>query len=386
MRQRSDLPFTSQEYQRRLSAVRQRVADSELDALLVTGPENITYLSGYQTTGYYYLQVLVVPVEAEPFMVCRLLENSNVEARTWLEYSRPFQDVEEPTERLAEALCEFGLGQGRIGYDASCYFLRATEQEKLSDMLQDAQLVRAPGLVEAERVIKSEEEIALMRRAARATEAAMEAAVEAVGAGVSENEVAAALHRAMFSAGGEYPACPPFVASGPRCAIGHATWEGRTIERGEFVFLEIGGCVQRYHTAMMRTVFVGEPSDLAYQAEALVRTALETCIAAIRPGVRASEIDALGRAVLGGNTLGATQVTRSGYSIGLAYAPDWGEGHIFSLQPNNDRVLEKNMVFHLIPWIQIPGSQAVVGISETVRVTADGCEPLTRFDRKILVR
>jgi hypothetical protein len=98
-----------------LSAVRQRVADSELDALLVTGPENITYLSGYQTTGYYYLQVPVVPVEAEPFMVCRLLENSNVEARTWLEYSRPFQDVVEPTERLAEALCESGLGQGRIG-------------------------------------------------------------------------------------------------------------------------------------------------------------------------------------------------------------------------------------------------------------------------------
>lgn len=386
MRKRDDLVFSHHEYARRLDAVRRGLVERQLDALLVSGPENITYLSGYQTTGYYYLQVLVVPVEAEPFMVCRLLEDTNVAARTWLEQSVTYQDTQVPAEVLAAAIVEHGLGHARLGYDPSCYFLRATELEPLRAGLPDAELVRCSGVVEDARLRKSDEEIAILRRAARATEAGMAAAIEAVGAGVSENEVAAALHAAMFRAGGEYPACPPFVASGPRCAIGHATWEGRTIEAGDFVFLEIGGCVQRYHAAMMRTVHVGQPSDLALQAEEVVQRAVNACIAAIRPGVTAAEVDAVSREVIGQNSFGATQKTRSGYSIGVAYSPDWGEGHIFSLQPDNDRPLERNMVFHLIPWIQIPGESAAVGISETVRVTDDGCEALTTFERRLFSR
>lgn len=386
MLERNDLVFSHAEYSRRLEAVRKRIADAKLDALLVTGPENITYLTGYQTTGYYYLQALVVPVDREPVMVTRLLEASNIGARTWVEHSRPFKDTQDPIDVLAVAIKELGLGQARIGYDASCYFLRATEQERLRRALSDAKLKRARGLVEAERLIKSDEEIAIMRRAARATEAGMAAAIDTVGVGVSENEVAAELHRAMFRAGGEYPACPPFVASGPRCAIGHATWEGRTIGNNETVFIEIGGCVQRYHTAMMRTVFVGEPRDIAYEAEEFVLRALKSQMSAMKTGAIAQEVDAVGREILKSNGFGATQITRSGYSIGIAYSPDWGEGSIFSIQEDNPRPLQKNMVFHLIPWIQIPDSASLVGISETVVVTDHGAEPLTQFERKLFIR
>jgi Xaa-Pro dipeptidase len=386
MRSRTDLVFTPEEYQRRLAGIRARLVDLEVDALLVTGPENITYVTGYQSTGYYYLQVLVIPVDREPFMVLRRLEMTNIEARTWLELARPYADTDEAIARVAAALSEFGLAATRLGYDPGCYFLRATEQERLRELMPDAVLTRTPGVIEAERLIKSDEEIAIMGRAARATEAAMAAAVQAIQVGASENDVAAELHRAMFRAGGEYPACPPFVVSGPRCGIGHATWEGRTIARDDLVFLEIGGCVQRYHTAMMRTVYVGEPPDLVVQASGIVTHALNACMDAMRPGVLASEVDAVSRRILADNPFGATQVTRSGYSIGVAYSPDWGEGHIYSLQPDNQRPLAHNMVLHLIPWIQIPHLNASVGITETVRVTEAGGEPLTRFERQLLVR
>ncbi len=386
MRQHESLVFTLDEYKRRLDELHGRMAGLDLDAMIVTGPENICYLTGYQTTGYYYFQCVVVPADgSEAFMVTRLLEQTNVDARTWVEHGRPYQDTEDPIQRLAAALEEFGLAEKRLGYEKHCYFFRATEQEGLFAACPRATFVDASGLVEAGRLIKSEEEIALMNRAAVATEAGMRAGVEVTAPGVSENVIAAAIHEAMFRAGGEYPACSPFVASGPRSAIGHATWEGRIVQRNESVFLEIGGCVQRYHTAMMRTIYLGEATAQMREAERLVVEAVEACMAAMKPGVSAGEIDATARQILGRNSFGARQSTRTGYSIGIAFTPDWGEGQILSLQDGEPTPLETNMVFHLIPWIQIPG-QAGVGISETVRVTPDGGESLFTFDRLLVVK
>lgn len=385
MRQHDALVFSLDEYRRRLEELRGRMAGLDLDAMIVAGPENICYLTSYQTTGYYYFQCVVVPAEGEAFMVTRLLEQTNVDARTWIEHGRPYQDTEDPIEKLASALEEFGLADRRLGYEKNCYFFRATEQERLFAACPRATFVDASGLVEAGRLIKSEEEIAVLRRAAVATEAGMRAGVETAAPGVSENVIAAAIHDAMFRAGGEYPACSPFVASGPRSAIGHATWEGRIVQPNEPVFLEIGGCVQRYHTAMMRTVYLGQPTDQMREAERLVIEAVEACVAAMRPGVAAGEIDAIARRILGRNTFGAVQTTRTGYSIGIAFTPDWGEGQILSLQDGEETPLQANMVFHLIPWIQIPG-QAGIGISETVRVTPDGGEWLLAFDRRLFVK
>lgn len=385
MRQRNDLIFPMVEYERRLRELRQRMAARRLDAMIVTTPENITYLTGYHTPGYYYFQTVVVPLEGEPFMVTRLLEDSNVQTRTWIEHSHPYQDVEDPMARLAAALGGFGLEGGRLGYERHCYFFRATEQEALLKACPRAAFVDCSGLVEEGRLVKSPAEIDLMRRAARATEAGMRAGIEATGVGVTENDIAAAIHDAMIRAGGEYPAISPFVASGPRCWLGHATWEGRTVGPDETVFLEIGGCVQRYHTAMMRNVYLGEPTREMREAEALILEAVDTCMAAMKPGVPAGEIDALSRRIFARNAFGAVQTTRTGYSIGIAFAPDWGEGHILSLQPGEARPLQENMTFHLIPWIQIPG-RAGIGLSETVRVTPQGAVSFFSFERRLFVK
>jgi Xaa-Pro dipeptidase len=385
MRQRSDLTFPMAEYERRLRALRQRMAARHLDAVLVTTPENITYLTGYHTPGYYYFQTVVVPADGEPFMVTRLLEDSNVQTRTWIEGNRAYADTEEPMAKLAGALGEFGLRDRRLGYEKHCYFFRATEQEALFKACRETTFVDCSGIVEEGRLIKSPAEIDLMGRAARATEAGMRAGIEATRVGVTENDIAAAIHDAMIRAGGEYPAISPFVASGPRCWIGHATWEGRRVEGDETVFLEIGGCVQRYHTAMMRNVYLGEPTRAMREAETLIQEAVEGCMAAMKPGVPAGEIDAISRRIFARNSFGAVQTTRTGYSIGIAFAPDWGEGHILSLQPGEARPLQENMTFHLIPWIQIPG-KAGIGLSETVRVTPAGGVSFFSFERRLFVK
>ncbi|MCA9582243.1 MAG: aminopeptidase P family protein, partial [Myxococcales bacterium] len=335
--------------------------------------------------GYYYFQALVVPLEAEPFMVTRLLEDSNVQTRTWIDISRPYADTTSPMGALAYAFSEFGLNTARIGFEKHCYFFRATEQEELFAAMPHAAFFDCSGMVEQLRLIKSDAEIEIMRLSARATEAGMIAGIDAVAEGVTENDVAAEIHYAMIKAGGEYPAISPFVASGWRCAVGHSTWEGRVIQRGEVAFLEVGGCVHRYHTAMMRTVMVGELHPAIEEAERLIDEALDAAIDAMRPGVAAGDIDASCRHVLSRYSHGGTQATRSGYSIGIAFAPDWGEGHILSIQPAEPRYLEENMTFHLIPWLQVPGT-AGIGLSETVRVTQNGAERFTHLERKVFCK
>jgi Xaa-Pro aminopeptidase len=386
MRQRDDLIFSMSEFGRRLAAVRAELAERALDGLIVTTPENLFYLSGHQTPGYYYFQALVLPSEGEPFMVTRLLEDTNVQSRTWLELSRPYADTEDPVTVLRYALDEFGLSAKRLGYEKHSWFFRASEQEQLMTSTLEATFVDCSGLVEGVRLVKSDEEIALMRRAALAAQAGMQAGLDAVAAGVTENDIAAEIHHAMIRAGSEYPAISPFVASGWRSAVGHATWEGRRVEPGECVFLEVGGCVGRYHAALMRTAFVGaEPPSEVVEAERLIQEAMGVALGMIAPGVAAGDIDIQTRYILERYSHGGTQATRSGYSIGIAFAPDWGEGHILSIQAGESRYFKENMTFHLIPWLQVSGVFGM-GLSETIRVTSSGCESLFSLERKLYRR
>jgi Xaa-Pro dipeptidase len=384
MRRRDDLVFSMAEFERRLGAMRAEMDRRALDAMIVTTPENLFYLTGYQTPGYYYFQALVVPLEGEPLMVTRLLEDTNVESRTWVEHSRPYADTESAVGALHIALHEFGLERARLGYEKHSYFFRASEQEQLIAAMEEASFLDCTGLVENLRLIKSPDELDMLRAAAQTTEAGMQAGIDAVAAGVNENEIAAEIHYALFKAGSHYPAIHPFVASGWRCSIGHATWEDREVQTGETVFLEVGGCRHRYHAPLMRTVMVGQITDEIAEAEEVINAAVRAAMREMRPGITAGDVDHLCRQELARYSHGGTQATRSGYSVGIAFAPDWGEGHILSIQPGEQRYLEENMTFHLIPWLQVPGI-AGVGISETVLVQREGCVSLFEsFDRKVL--
>jgi Xaa-Pro dipeptidase len=385
MRQRDDLVFPLSEYERRLRELRQRMAQHSLDAMLVTTPENICYLTGFESPGHYYFNALVIPADGEPFMVPRMLEDSGVQALTWIEISRPYQDYEDPIDKLYQTLQEFNLHDKRIGYEKQCWFFTAVQQEKLFTLAKNAKFVDCSMIVEAGRLIKSDYEIEVMRQAARAAEAGMRAGIEAVAAGVNEHDIAAEMHYAMIKAGSEWPSIVPFVASGYRGAIGHATWIDRTVEKNDIVMLEIGGCRKRYHAALMRTGFVGEPNSEVRDAEKVVLEAFEAMRQTIKAGVSAAEADAAGRKIISAHLNGGSQASRSGYSIGIGLPPDWGEGYILSMMPGEERLLQTNMTFHMLPWIQVPGKGGI-SISETIRVTEDGCELLTNFERGIFVR
>jgi Xaa-Pro dipeptidase len=386
MRQRDDMTFPFEEYERRLSELRVRIAERLLDAVVITDPENIMYMTDYQTTGYSFFQALVVPLEQEPFMITRAMEESNIIARTWVERTRPYPDTGDAIQMLVDALREFGLADKRIGYERNSYFFPAYQQDFIHTTLTEGKLLDCFGIVEQGRICKSPVEIELMYKAAKATEAGMKAGIEAAQAGVTENDIAAEISAGMFRAGGEPPAVMPYVTSGPRSMIGHATWEGRTVQPGEHVFLEVGGCYRRYHTAMMRTIVLGELTDTMYKAQERMKMALNEVHRVVQPGMTVSDVDNMIRNIITNNDVGARLVTRSGYSIGIAFPPSWDEGYICSLKQGESAILQEGMTFHIIPWMWGVDGDKTCGISDTIYITADGCKSFFTMDRDFTVK
>jgi Xaa-Pro dipeptidase len=215
-----------------------------------------------------------------------------------------------------------------------------------------------------------------MRGSARLVSTAMERAVAAIEPGRTENDVASAIFDSLIQGGSGFLAMEPYVNSGPRTGSMHVVWSGRVLREGEPVLIEIGGSVHRYQAALMRTVLLLEWAKVAIES-------LEAVIAKIRPGITSGEADAACRSVIEKAGLYERFRKRTGYSIGLAYAPDWGEGHFLGLQKDDPTVLVPGMAFHMPPALREYGKYGF-GVSETIVVSETGCEVLTSFPERMI--
>jgi Xaa-Pro dipeptidase len=358
------------------------MAAGGLDVLLVVTAENVTYLSGYESIGYSSFGSLVVRRDAPPLLFVREMERTVAETTTWLAAFETFADGEDPAERLVALLRRRGWLDGRVGVELGESFVSPATMDRLRRLL--GQPADGTGLVEAGRRVKSAEEVALVREACRVTEAGMEAALAAVRPGTTENAVASAAFAAMAAAGSDFFAADPIVTSGWRSGVAHLTFGNRRLEPGDTVLLELGGCRRRYFGPLMRGAALAPVRPEARRMAEVVVEALEAAIAAIRPGATSGEVDAACRGPIERAGLEPRFRKRTGYSVGIGFAPDWGEGHIVSLRRDDPTRLEPGMVFHVPPALRVPREYGL-GFSETVLVTPDGCEVLTRHPRRLVV-
>jgi Xaa-Pro dipeptidase len=374
MRQHDNLPFTVDEYRQRLDAVRANMAERRIDLALVSIPENIYYLTGYTTLGYYMYQVLMLPLDGEPLLLTYREERINVERLSWLERHVDYSVVDDPVEVTVDTVRTFAAST--LSVEESGYFFPIRTYKRLTSALDGVKWVDGSGLVESVRLVKSDAELGYIRSAARAAMAGMREALDTARPGRTENDVAAAVYSATLRGGSEYPGSPPYVISGERSGLPHGTWEGRELRSGDIVFLEFSGCVKRYSAAMMRTAFIGEPPPAVTGRAEAVLAGLDAAIATITPGATSGEVDlACRKAILEFGFGDHTHET--GYSIGVCYPPGWNESHIMNLHPGDETVLRRNMVFHLVPSLIVPELNGHVGFSETVVVGERGCEVLT---------
>lgn len=381
---KKDLFFSLTEYQQRLANLRAAMEKRGVDVLLSFTPENIYYLSGYQTPGYYTYQCVIVPHEGDPVMFTRYLEETNVRGLSWIDTRAYYNDNQDPVDETVRTLREHALGAKTIGVEENSWFLTINDYRRLQEGLPEATIKDASGMVEQLRLIKSDPEIAYIREAAAACDEGMRRAIAIAAPGKSENDLALALYAGSLDHDSEYMSLPPFVASGYRSALAHATWSGRKLVPGEVVFLEHAGVIHRYSAALIRTVSVGTPSEKVKRMDGAARAGLDAAIATAAPGVPAYEVDRACRGAIRELGFGDYFRHRTGYSIGINFPPDWGEGHIMSIKESEPRLLEAGMMFHFVPGLFDYG-HAAVGCSQTVLITDGGCEPLSTIPQQLFV-
>ncbi len=329
----------------------------ELDALYVTRPENVRYLSGFPhpedaqvlVTGEGAL-LLTDPrypeAERESRIPARILKREEREA-FWREL------------------------RGRVGFEAE--HLPYAALERLRE-LAPVEWVPTKGVVERLRLRKTPEEVERIRRAQALAEEALRHVLPLLQPGVEEREIAIELEFFLKKRGAEGVAFPPIVASGERGALPHAGASGKRLQAGELVTLDLGAKVEGYHSDMTRTLALGKVEGELRRAFQAVEEALEAALSAFSPGKAAKEVDALAREVLRGYGLDRYFVHSLGHGVGLAVHEGPG------LSPYTEEVLEPGMVITVEPGVYLPGVGGV-RLEELVLLTEEGPELLSRFPR-----
>lgn len=379
-----ELAFPPSEFAARLRKLEQSITARGMDALIVHIPENVTYISGWHTPGYYYPQMIVVKPGEAPVIILRALEALGLPVRSWFGKDQlvTFADNERPIGKLGQVLERLGLASATVGMEIHGWFFTLAMHDELKALLPNLRTVDSGWPVEQLRKVKSPAEIAQIQEACRLAEVGIQAGIDNFSLGMTEAALSGHVHKAMIEQGCEYVGLPVFLMSGHRQLAPHSVWsKDKAIVAGENVFLEVAGTVNRYAGALFRTLVVGKPSQRNIDNMAVAEAMLDAGIAAIRPGVTSEEVNqAVGRVA---ERNGVTIRKRCGYSMGLNFAPDWGEGFFLELSDDDKTMLEPGMVFHLPETVRRPGEQ-LTAISETVLVTETGCRQMTQFQRGLI--
>lgn len=387
--------FREIEYRQRIDLARERMSEAAIEVLVVSDPANMNYLTGYDGWSFYTPQCLVLAVdEATPLWIGRGMDAAGARHTTFLPGERiigyPDRYVHSPQRHplnfVGDVIRERGWGARGIGVEMDAYYFTARSFAELQNSLPDARFVSGDLLVNWIRLIKSEAEIEVMRQAGQIANRVMTTAIERLEPGVRECDVVADVYRAQMSGtpeyGGDYPAIVPMMPTGEKTSAPHLTWTDEPYQSEQMVNLELAACRHRYHCPIARTAYLGKrpPAPLVDLAEHTVE-GLNLTLAAIRPGLRAEEVELVWRNHIA--KAGLEKESRIGYSMGLNYPPDWGE-HTASLRAGDQTVLEPNMTFHMIVgmWMDDYGFE----VSESFRVSDTGCETFADFPRKLFLK
>lgn len=390
----ANVPFSQAEYDRRIAKTRAAMSKAGLDAVFVTDPSNQAWLTGYDGWSFYVHQGVLLTHEGEPVWWGRYMDMMGGRRTCWMSHDNIVgygdhyvQSTEiHPMQDLAEHLKARGLETARIGVEMENYYYSAKAHAVLSAEMPKAELVDATALVNWQRLVKSEDEIAFIRKAARISEKVIHTAIERAAVGVRKNDLVADIMHAGITGveddWGDYPAIVPLTPSGLDATAAHLTWNGDPMREGEATFFELSGCYRRYHAPLCRTVFLGTPSDAVRRTEAAQIEGISASLEAARAGNRTCDISGAFMEVMAKH--GIERSGRMGYPIGLSYPPDWGE-RTASIRAEDTTVLEPGMVFHFMPalWMDTWGLET----TETILIREDGAaEPLCNVDRKLFVK
>jgi Xaa-Pro aminopeptidase len=337
------------------------LADEGLDALLVSSPVSVTYLTGFSGDSSYLILTRDRPVLVSD---ARYTEQIAAECPGLEAHIRP------PTQNLHQAVAEVlgRLGVRTVGFESG--HLSVAEWETLRDLARTVDWKGGRDRVERLRAVKDESEVAQIREAIAIAERAFTVFRALLRPEDREKDLCDALDHYVRRAGGQGASFPPIVAVGERAALPHAPPTEKAVGEADFVLVDWGASGRFYKSDLTRVLATRRISPKLEEVYRVVLTAQQRAVGMIRPGARAHEIDAEARMVIAQAGYGEFFGHGLGHGLGLQVheAP--------ALRPNSEAVLEPGMVMTVEPGIYLPGWGGV-RIEDDVLVTPDGCEVLT---------
>jgi len=386
--------FEKQEYKERLKKVKISMQKKGIDLLVSQDPANMNYLTGYDAWSFYYAQCVLVHInEDEPICFVRAQDGGGAYIKTYLQDKNIIEYDEKyihtwplhPYQYLAEIITNRKWDSLNIGLEMDSHYFTAFCYETLKKGLPNAKLLDAERLVNWVRVVKSNEEIKLMQSAARIVENGMRAAFKSINPGVRQCDAVADIQKALFNGtdefGGDYPSITTLLPTGKGTSASHLTATDEKFVSGEATIIEIAGAYKRYHCPMARTVLLGEKDQKKIDTMKATNEALEAGIAVTKPGNTVDDVAQKFWGVL--DKYKIKKDSRTGYSIGIGYPPDWGE-QTFNILKGDKTILQPNVTFHMIAVMQF-GDWGVEA-SEAVRVTESGSELFCNLSRELHIK
>jgi len=351
----------------RLQKVIDNMHSAGLNQLIVSAPASIYYLTGRWIHPGERMVALRVNDQGDCVMFAnKLFALSPIEGAQLVEYS----DTDDAIGMLSGFIAPGTLG---VDKDWPCRFALP-----LSERRKDVSLVLGSAPVDRARMLKTQEELALMRESSLLNDQAIQIAMKKIAPGVKESEIAKAYVEGARSLGAANESFDSLICFGPNCAEPHHATDDTVIKAGDSVILDVGSRLNGYCSDMTRTVFFGMPTDEQKKVYEIVEKANRAGRAAVKPGVPLKDVDFAARKVIEDAGYGKYFIHRTGHGIGL-------EVHEFpDVSSASNAVCEPGMVFSVEPGIYLPGSFGV-RIEDLVAVTEDGCETLNKLDKEMRV-
>ena len=386
--------FEKQEYKERLKKVKIDMQKKGIDLLVSHDPANMNYLTGYDAWSFYYAQCVLVHVnEDEPICFVRAQDGGGAYIKTYLKNENIIEYDEKyihtwplhPYQYLVEIIKKRKWDNLNIGLEMDSHYFTAYCYETIKKGLPNAKFKDAERLVNWVRVVKSNKEIKLMQSAARIVESGMKTAFKSINPGVRQCDAVADIQKALFNGtkefGGDYPSIATLLPTGKGTSASHLTHTDEKFVSGEATIIEIAGAYKRYHCPMARTVLLGEKDKKKIDTMKATNEALDAGISATKPGNTIDDVAQKFWGVL--DKYKIKKDSRTGYSIGIGYPPDWGE-QTFNILKGDKTILQPNVTFHMIAVMQF-GDWGVEA-SEAVRVTENGSELFCNLSRELHIK
>lgn len=381
------LHFEASEFEARKARLLEEMENRQLDALLMFAQESMYWLTGYDTFGFCFFQCLILKADGTTTLLTRAADLRQARHTSNIEDIHIWVDRKDagPQQQLRDLLNDLDLLGTRLGIEYDTQGLTAANGKKLDEVLADfGDLSDASDLVHSLRLVKSEAEIAYVRRAGELNDDAFQAALDIAGPGADEGAILAAMHNTIFTGGGDYAGNEFIIGSAEDALLCRYKSGRRCLSAEDQLTLEFAGTYRHYHVAGMRTIPIGKPTDRHVELHDAAREALKECEAVMRPGHTFGDVFEAHARVFDERGLHAHRLNACGYSLGARFTPCWMDWAMF--YKDNPIEIVPNMVLfaHMILADSETNTAMTLGRSY---LTREGeAEPLSRFGLDLYVR